>query len=63
MKEKDSWQKYIQLGIEIAGYVVVFLFIGYFMDNYFNTRPYFMLVGIFFGIFSVFYVLWKRFLR
>ncbi|MEF3280652.1 MAG: AtpZ/AtpI family protein [Elusimicrobiota bacterium] len=60
---KDKWTQHLQLGFEISAYVVIFFFIGYLLDNYFNSRPYLTLVGIFFAIVSVFYVIWKRFLR
>lgn len=60
---KDRWTDYLQLGFEVCIYVLVFFFLGYYLDKYLNTKPYIMLIGIFLGIFSVFYVIWKRFLR
>lgn len=64
MKEKeDSWTSYVQLGLELSLYVIIFSFLGFWSDYKLNTKPFFTLSGAFLGIISVFYVLWKRFLR
>lgn len=62
-KNEENWTRYVQLGLELSSYVIVFFFVGYFIDFYFKTKPYFTVVGALFGILSVFYVLWKRFLK
>ncbi len=62
-KNRDSWTDYIQLGIELSLYVVLFFFAGYIGDIYLKTKPYLTVTGAVFGILSVFYVLWKKFLR
>lgn len=61
--EKQGWGLYVQLGIELAFYVIIFFFLGYFLDIRFNKKPYFTITAIVFGILSVFYNLWKRFLK
>lgn len=64
MKEKeDNWTSYVQLGLELSLYVIVFSFLGFWLDYKLNTKPFLTLSGAFLGIISVFYVLWKRFLR
>uniref|UniRef100_A0A7C4M0G5 AtpZ/AtpI family protein n=1 Tax=candidate division CPR3 bacterium TaxID=2268181 RepID=A0A7C4M0G5_UNCC3 len=62
-KDNDNWTAYIQLGLELSSYVAAFFFAGYFLDVYFKTRPYFTVSGASLGVFSVFYILWKKFLR
>ncbi|MCX7648865.1 MAG: AtpZ/AtpI family protein [Elusimicrobiales bacterium] len=62
-KNEENWTGYLQLGLELSSYVIVFFFAGYFIDFYFETKPYFTVFGALFGILSVFYVLWKRFLK
>lgn len=62
MIEKD-WKKHINLGLEIAGYVVFFVFGGYFLDVYFKTSPYMLALGCLFSVFSVFYIIWKRYIK
>jgi len=62
-KDEENWVRYVQLGLELSSYVIVFFFLGYFVDFYFKTKPYFTVAGSLFGILSVFYVLWKKFLK
>ncbi|MEW5951051.1 MAG: AtpZ/AtpI family protein [Elusimicrobia bacterium] len=64
MKEReDNWTSYVQLGLELSLYVIIFSFLGFWLDYKLNTKPFLTLSGAFLGIISVFYVLWKRFLR
>lgn len=60
---KENWTQYLQLGLELSLSVIIFLFIGYALDIFFNTKPFFTLGGVFFGLFSVFYILWKKFIK
>ncbi len=62
MIDRD-WKRHINLGIEIAVSVFVFVFSGYYIDKYFNTSPFGILAGVMVGIISVFYIIWKRYLR
>jgi len=62
-ERRENWTEHLQLGLELAVGVIVFFFIGYIIDLYFNTKPYFTLIGSVFGIVSVFYIIWKRFLK
>lgn len=64
MKEKgDFWTSYIQLGLELSISVLAFSAIGYWLDIKFSSKPWLTLSGSFIGIVSVFYILWKNFLR
>lgn len=63
MKEENSWTAYAQLGLELSVSVLIFIFAGYFLDNKLSTRPWFTLSGAFLGIVSVFYILWKNFVK
>lgn len=58
-----DWKKHLNLGLEIFGYVFFFFFSGYYLDSYLNTSPVFMVFGVIMAIVSVFYILWKRYLR
>ncbi len=60
---KEDWKNYLQLGLEIALPVLFFFFAGYFLDKYFQTKPYLTLTGIVISICGVFYNIWKKFLR
>ncbi|MGC8866615.1 MAG: AtpZ/AtpI family protein [Elusimicrobiales bacterium] len=62
MIDKD-WKKHLNLGIEIAVYVCVFVFSGYYLDKYLCASPFFLLLSTIFAIISVFYVMWKRYLK
>lgn len=59
----DNWQRYIQIGLELSTSVFVFSAIGIFLDKKLNTKPYLTISGIFLGISSVFYLLWKKFFK
>ncbi|NLH39686.1 MAG: AtpZ/AtpI family protein [Elusimicrobia bacterium] len=59
----DSWQRYLQLGLELSLYIIIFTFLGYYLDIKFETKPYLTFTGVFLGMFGVFYSIWKKFLR
>lgn len=58
-----DWKRHLNLGLEILSYVCVFFFSGYYLDLYFDTSPVFMIFGVAMAIVSVFYILWKRYLK
>jgi len=60
---KENWTDYIQIGIELCVSVLFFTAIGFWGDLKFKTKPYLTLIGAFLGIISVFYILWRKFLR
>ncbi len=51
--------KFSTLGIEFATTVLVFVFIGLFLDKKLNTLPLFTLLLMFFGFGSAVYLLYK----
>lgn len=48
------------LGFEIAVPVLVFLFVGFEVDAWLETRPWFMIAGMLLGMLVGFYNLYKR---
>ncbi|HOK39755.1 MAG TPA: AtpZ/AtpI family protein [bacterium] len=44
-----------QIGFMVAGSIIIFLAIGFFLDNYFKTNPLFLIIFLIVGIFSGFY--------
>lgn len=58
--EKDS-VSYLGLGTGLAVTLLVALGAGYWIDKRFGTAPIFMLAGAAFGLFAVFYHLYKAY--
>jgi F0F1-type ATP synthase assembly protein I len=52
--------QYSFIGIQLAATVLIFLYAGYRVDNYFNTAPWFLIAGSFIGMFLGFYHLIKQ---
>ena len=47
----------LQLGSSVAGSALIFIFLGIFLDNKFNSHPRFLVSGIFLGFtFAIFLV-------
>ncbi len=55
MAEKDSWRNYAQIGLELAGAVLLGLAAGYWLDGRLGTRPWLTLGGGLLGIAGGFY--------
>ena len=62
MKKKSSmeWLKYSGVGIQMAATVIICLFLGEWVGKYFNQERLGMLVGVFFGLFTSIYNLFKQ---
>ena len=62
MKKKSSteWLKYSGVGIQMAVTVIICLFLGEWIGEYFNQSEIGMLIGIFFGLFASIYNLFKQ---
>ena len=60
---RSDWKKHLNLGLEIVSYVLVFFYGGYYLDKYLDTFPFFTLFGSAIAIISVFYTLWRRYIR
>jgi F0F1-type ATP synthase assembly protein I len=48
-REMGEGYKYVSLGLTFAGGIVVFLFVGFWLDRWLRTTPIFILVGTFLG--------------
>ena len=51
---------YAGLGIQLGATVVVFFFLGYYLDRYFGTLPLFTILGTFVGAGATFYSIYRR---
>lgn len=49
IKDIKNVVKYSSLGIEFGGFILVFVFLGIFLDKKFSTKPLFAIIGIFLG--------------
>ena len=57
MKDGDeSWYKYAQIGLELAGAVLLGFYCGYKLDVHFGLSPWLMLAGSALGMVSGFYL-------
>ncbi len=54
---------YLNLGYVFLGAVLFFTWVGWMLDNLWNTRPWLTLVGALIGIFGGFYHFFKTVLR
>ena len=52
-------KRYAGIGIQAGGSVVFYLLIGLLLDNWLNTFPWLMLVGIFIGVAGMFALLFR----
>lgn len=60
---RNDWRKHLNLGLEISVYVAVFAFIGYYLDKKTRLTPVFTVFGTVMSFLSVFYVIWKRYIK
>ncbi|HET6528881.1 MAG TPA: AtpZ/AtpI family protein [Balneolaceae bacterium] len=58
-KKLTDYAEYISLGAEIAGALLVPIFIGYWLDAYFETSPWLLLVGCLVGFINIFILIFK----
>jgi F0F1-type ATP synthase assembly protein I len=49
----------LNVGVYIIAPIFLFLIIGFYLDNYFNTKPFFLVLCIIIGTISSFYNLYK----
>jgi ATP synthase protein I len=50
---------YLALGVQLAATVVIMFYLGYWADDYLETRPWLMLVGLVIGSAAGFYNFFK----
>lgn len=64
--EKRHWQSDLQssssfltIGVQLAGSMLVYIFIGFFLDRWLDTAPWFLIAGALVGMVAFFYQLFK----
>ena len=57
---KTTYARWAGFGIEFGGVVAVFCAIGYWLDQKWNTSPWFLLTGFFLAFIGMFYNIWKQ---
>jgi F0F1-type ATP synthase assembly protein I len=62
-KSEDSFgrigMRWMGAGIEFCGVIVVFCYMGYKLDQHFNTRPILLLTGFFISFVGMVYLFYK----
>ena len=61
-KRPLSPYRFLSLGFEISAPVVLFMFVGYKVDGWLDSEPWFLLGGALTGIAVGFYILFRRLL-
>lgn len=62
MKERErptDYIEFISLGGEIAAGIIIPILIGYWLDNYFETSPWLLLIGCVVGIVNIFILIFQ----
>ncbi|MBI4656712.1 MAG: AtpZ/AtpI family protein [Elusimicrobia bacterium] len=62
-KNGKNYFKHVQIGIELAGFIIIGVFGGYAADRRFGTLPWLTLAGSFLGIGIGFYLVLRRLLK
>jgi len=58
--KKNSAYKYTQIGLELAGAVLLGFYCGYKLDDFLNSVPLFTVLGAFLGMGAGFYLFYKE---
>lgn len=58
--EDRSGLRWLGYGVEFIGVLAIFTLGGLWMDRRFGTMPLFMLLGMFFALTGMIYLLWKE---
>jgi F0F1-type ATP synthase assembly protein I len=59
-KKVQAFGTYAGLGIQLGGSVLVFFFLGYYLDGYLGTLPLFTILGTFIGAGAAIYSIYKK---
>ena len=59
-REMGEGYKYVSLGLTFAGGIVVFLFLGFWLDRLLGTTPIFILIGTFLGTILSFLSVYRK---
>ncbi len=64
--EKAHWQadlqassSFLTIGVQLAGSMLVYIFIGYLLDRWLDTTPWLLIVGAVVGMVAFFFQLFK----
>ncbi|MDD2805313.1 MAG: AtpZ/AtpI family protein [Elusimicrobiales bacterium] len=63
MAEKENWWNYAQIGLELAGAVLLGFFGGFWLDKKLDTLPWLTLAGAVAGLAAGFYRVAKELFR
>lgn len=65
-QEQKAWQggfrsssSFLTIGVQLAGSMLVYIFIGYFLDRWLDTAPWLLLVGSVVGMFAFYVQLYR----
>lgn len=58
--DKQNYSRWLGLGIEFVGVLSIFCYIGYKLDESFNSGPWLMLTGFFVGFAGMLYLILKE---
>ena len=59
-KKVRSFGEYTGLGIQLGVTVVIFCFLGYYLDRYLGTLPLFTILGTFIGASTAIYSIYRK---
>ena len=57
--QKSNWLRLSSIGFQIAASLLLFGWLGDFIDNQFDTNPIFLVIGLIFGATASLYQIWK----
>jgi ATP synthase protein I len=57
--ELQSSSSFLTIGVQLAGSMLVYIFIGFFLDRWLKTEPWFLIAGAVVGMVAFFYQLFK----
>lgn len=55
----SDYTEYLSLGAEIAAALLVPILLGYWLDGYFSTSPWLLLIGCLVGIVNIFILIFQ----
>ncbi|WP_138429348.1 AtpZ/AtpI family protein [Fodinibius saliphilus] len=58
-KNPGNYMQYLSLGGEIAAALAVPIFLGYWLDSFFESSPWLLLVGCLVGVINIFILIFK----
>jgi F0F1-type ATP synthase assembly protein I len=58
-ENKQNYGRWLGFGIEFAGVLAVFSYMGYKLDEQLNSSPWFLIAGFFVGFAGMFYIILK----